>query len=235
MPWIGIAGYILTGVLLWSGLSKRNSGSGSSSKQLFTLVGFLGLLIMIAWTLDDLFHWWERFPKEIIGILGVLLIIERCVRIILARKKSGLMLLELGRVPVHDMIISLFAAVALAWIAVMDIVEITRWLDWTFRDISLQIFGLSLSLAVLIQGVSKRGLMHCGVFYGTGLIRWEHLESFNWERESTKVSTLVLHKRTAMPVFNLMTLSVKSELAQAVEEVLRQHNITGNGGVPTQE
>jgi hypothetical protein len=235
MAWTWIVGYILAGALLLSGLTKRKSDSRSSSKQLFVVVGILGLLMMIAWTLDDLFHWWERFPKEIIGVAGILMIIERCVRIILARKSRGSMLLDLGRVPVHDMIISLFAGVALAWLAVMDLVQITQRLHWTFQDISLQIFGLSLSFAVLIQGVSKRGLMDHGVFYGTGLTRWEHIESFSWERESTKVSTLVLHKRTTMPVFNLMTLSVKSELAEEVEEVLHQHNITGNGRVPKQE
>lgn len=235
MAWTWIVGYILAGALLWSGLSKRKSDLRSSSKQLFVIVGILGLLVMIAWTLDDLFHWWQRFPKELIGVAGVLMIIERCVRIILARKRNGSMLLDLGRVPVYDMIINLFAGVALACITVMDLVVITQRLHWAFQDISLQIFGLSLSFAVLIQGVSKRALMGRGVFYGTGLSRWEHIESFNWERESTTVSTLVLHKRTTMPVFNLMTLSVKSELAQAVEEVLHQHNITGNGGVPKQE
>jgi hypothetical protein len=235
MAWTWIAGYILAGALLWIGLSKRKSDSRASSKQLFVVVGILGLLVMIAWTLDDLFHWWDRFPKEVIGIAGVLMISERCIRITFVRKRKGSTLLDLGRVPVHDMIISLFAGVALAWIAVKDLVEITQRFHWTFQDISLQIFGLSLSFAVLIQGVSKRGLMDRGVFYGTGLSRWEHIESFNWERESTTVSTLVLHKRTTMPVFNLMTLSVKSELAPAVEEVLHQHNITGNGGVPKQE
>jgi len=235
MAWTWIAGYVLAGALLWVGLSKRKSDSKASSKQLFIVVGMFGLLAMIAWTLDDLFHWWQKFPKAFIGVAGVLLIIERCVRIILARKGRGSMLLDLGRVPVHDMIISLFAAVALAWIAVMDLVEITRLPRWTFQDISLQIFGLSLSFAVLIQGVSKRGLMDRGVFYGTGLSRWERFESFSWERESTTMSTLVLHKRTTMPVFNLMTLSVKSELAEAVEEVLHQHNIMENGGVAKQE
>mgnify|MGYP001197079715 CR=1 FL=1 len=235
MVWTWIAGYVLAGALLWSGLSKRKNDSRASSKQLFIVVGILGLLVMIAWTLNDLFHWWEKFPKAFIGAAGILLIIERCVRIILARKRRGSMLLDLGRVPVHDMIISLFAAVALAWIAVMDLVEITQMLRWTFQDISLQIFGLSLSFAVLIQGVSKRGLMDRGVFYGTGLSRWEQFESFNWERESATMSTLVLHKRTTIPVFNLMTLSVKSELAEAVEEILHQHNITGNGEVPKQE
>ena len=235
MEWTWIVGYILAGALLWSGLSKRKNDSRSSSKQLFVVVGILGLLVMTAWKLDDLFHWWEKFPKEFIGLVGVLLIIERCVRITLARKRRGSALLDLGRVPVHDMIISLFAAVALGWIAVTDLVEITKRLHWTFQDSSLQIFGLSLSFAVLIQGVSKRGLMDRGVFYGTGLTRWEHIESFNWERESKTVSTLVLHKRTTMPVFNLMTLSVKSELVPAVEEVLHQHNIMVNGGVPKQE
>ena len=235
MAWTWIAGYVLAGALLWVGLSKRKSDSRASSKQLFIVVGILGLLAMIAWTLDDLFHWWEKFPKVFIGVAGVLLIIERCVRINLGRKRSGLVLLDLGRLPVHDMIISLFAGVALAWITAMDLVWITQRLHWTFQDISLQVFGLSLSLVVLIQGVSKRGLMDRGIFYGTGLSRWEHIESFNWERESTTVSTLVLHKRTTMPVFNLLTLSVKSELAQAVEEVLHRHNIMGNGGVPKQE
>ena len=71
-----LLGYVLAAGLLWGGLSKHNK-LRASSKQLSTVVGAFVLLLMIAITLDDLFHWWSKFPKELIGGIGILIILER--------------------------------------------------------------------------------------------------------------------------------------------------------------
>ena len=220
-----LVGYVLAAGLLWGGLSKHNR-LRSSSKQLSTVVGAFLLLLMIAITLDDLFSWWSKFPKELIGGFGILIILERTFRVVRAWRLGGTLLLDLGRIPLQDMIINLFAGIGLAWLAVMDIVGIVQIPHWAFRDISLQTLGLSISYAVLIQALSKRRLMEHGVFFGTGFSPWEGIASFGWEKESATSSTLVLHKRTTMPVLHFTSLSVKAELTAAVEEVLHQHSIT---------
>jgi len=220
-----LVGYVLAAGLLWSGLSKRTK-LRTSSKQLATVVGAFVLLLMIAITLDDLFNWWSKFPKELVGGIGILIILERSVRLVRAQRRGGALLLDLGRIPAQDMIINLFAGVGLAWIAVIDIVGIVQMPHWAFRDLSLQILGISISYAVLIQALSKRRLMEQGIFFGTGFSPWERIESFAWEKESATSSTLVLHKRASMPVLHFTSLSLKAELTGAVEEVLLQHSIS---------
>jgi hypothetical protein len=217
-----LIGYVLAAGLLWGGLSKHNK-LRSSSKQLSTVVGTFVLLLTVAITLDDLFNWWIKFPKELIGVVGILIILERSIRIV--RGRGGALLLDLGRIPVQDMIINLFVGVGLAWISVVDIVGIVQMPQWTFRSLSLQILGLSISYAVLIQALSKRRLMERGVFFGTGYSPWEQIESYGWEKETATSATLVLHKRTRIPVLHFTALSIKAELTGPVEGVLNQHSI----------
>jgi hypothetical protein len=220
-----VMGYVLAAGLLWAGLSKHNK-LRSSSKQLSTVVGAFVLFLMIAITLDDLFNWWSKFPKELVGGVGIFIVLERSVRLVRARSHGGALLLDLGRIPIQDMIINLFVGAGLAWIAVIDIVGIVQVPQWAFRDLSLQILGLSISYAVLIQALSTRRLTERGIFFGTGFSPWERIESFAWEKESATSSTLVLHKRTTIPVLHFTALSIKAELTGAVEEVLHQHSIT---------
>jgi hypothetical protein len=219
-----LLGYVLAAGFLWGGLSKHNK-LRSSTKQLFTVVGVFVLILIIAMTLDDLFKWWNRFPKELIGVAGIAIVIERSVRLARAPRLGGLRLLDLGRIPGQDMIINLFVGLGLAWFSVMDIVAIVQSHHWAFRTISFHILGLSISYAVLIQAFSKRRLVEQGVFFGTGLCPYVQIESFDWEHESATSSILVLHKRTSIPVFHFTTVSIKAELTGAVEEVLRQHAI----------
>lgn len=226
-----IIGYVLAAGLLWGGLSKHTK-LRSSSKQLSTVVGGFVLLLTIAITLDDLFHWWSNFPRELFGVVGILIVPERTVRLFQARSHGGALLLDLGRVPLRDMIINLFAGVGLTWVAGLDIVEIVQKPHWAFRDLSLQILGLSIAYAVLIQGLSKRGLTERGVSFGTGLCPWESIQSFGWEKESATSSILVLHKRTKIPVLHFTALSVKLELTGAVEKVLHEHSIARKEEVP---
>lgn len=219
-----LVGYVLAAGLLWGGLSKHTK-LRLSTKQLSAVVGVFVLLFMVAITLDELFNWWSKFPKELIGVIGFLIFIERSIRVVRGRSLGGAVLLDLGRISTQEMIINLFAGIGLAWIAAMDIVGIMRMPHWAFRDLSFQILGLSIAYAVLLQALSKRGLMERGVFFGTGFSPWERIQSFSWEKESGMSSTLVLHKRTAIPMLHLTALSIKSELTVAVEEVLRQHSI----------
>jgi hypothetical protein len=223
-----LVGYVLAAGLLWGGLSKHTK-LRSSSKQLSTVVGAFVLLVMIAITLDYFFNWWDKFPKEVIAAAGILIVLERTIRLIRARNLGGAILLDLGRIPIQDMIINLFAGVGLAWIAVMDIIGIVQGPQWALRDLSLQILGLSISYAVLIQALSKRKLVERGVFFGTGFSPWEQIESFGWENESATSSTLVLHKRTKAPVLHFTALSIRAELAGPIEDVLQQRSITRTG------
>ncbi len=219
-----LVGYVLAAGLLWGGLSK-NTKLRASSKQLLTVAGGFVLLLMIALTLDELFDWWRRFPRELLGVIGIIIVLERSIRVIRANGRGGALLLDLGRMPIQDMIMNLFAGVGLAWVAVLDIVGIVKAPNWAFRDLSLQILGLSFSYAVLLQAFSKRKLQENGVFFGTGFCRWERIRSFGWEKESATSTNLVLHKRTPIPVLHFTTLSIKSELIGAVEDVLLKHSI----------
>jgi len=228
MALIWLVGYVLAAGLLWGGISKRTK-LRSTSKQLSMVVGIFVLILMIALTLDELFDWWSKFPRELLGVLGLLIVLERSVRVVQTRNRGGALQLDLGRMPMQDMIVNLFAGVGLVWIATLDIVGIVQAPHWAFKDLSLQILGLSVSYAVLVQALCKRRLMERGVFFGTGFSPWEQLESFEWEKESATSTMLVLHKRKSMPVLHFTTLSVKSELIGAVEEILHQHSVARVG------
>lgn len=231
MTWTLILGIIIGGLLMLGGLSSRVSGLRASTKQLIAVVGFLVVILAIVIMLDNLLHWWNKFPTELIGIVGILIVVERTFRVVRSRRQGGAMVVDLGRVPVQDMIINLFLGAALAWYAVMDIVTISHLPHWTFQYISIPILGLSLSYALVVQGLVKRKITEHGVSYGTGFSRWEQFESYDWERESANSSTLLLRKRSRS-IFRLLILSIKAEHIQAVEEVLEQHGIMRVGGAP---
>jgi hypothetical protein len=221
-----IVGLILAGALIGGGLVKWKNPMRASTRQMSIIIGFSVLLMILAIWLDDLFHWWSKFPMELLGIAGLLLVVERTIRSLRARRLSGALLLDLGRVPLQDLIINLFAGLALVVLSVMDLIQLTRQPNWSFRSVSLQILCLSLAYAVLLQGLSRRNLNDRGVFFGTGLLPWETIHTFHWERESTTSSMLVLHKKTRLPLFDIMTISVKAGSVQSVEELLRHHAIT---------
>jgi hypothetical protein len=224
MAWTWITGIVIGGILMFGGLSSRVSGLRASTKQLIAVMGFFAMVLASAILLDNLLHWWSRVPREIIGIIGILIVIERTFRVIRSPRQGGAMVLDLGRVPVQDVIINLFLAAGLAWFAVSDIVTISHLPRWTFQYISFQILGLSLSYAVAVQGLVKRKIMEHGLCYGTGFSRWEKFDSYDWERESVHSSTLLLHKRSGR-VFTLLIVSIKAEHVQEVEAVLEQRGI----------
>jgi hypothetical protein len=116
-----------------------------------------------------------------------------------------------------------------------DIADIIQAPGWKLENISYQIFGLSIALAVLIQGVSKRRLLEGGVFLGTSFLVWSKIESFAWEKASGTATTLVLNKRTKIPFLTSANISVRLEQMKQIEDILQQHNITRQSEGPTIE
>jgi len=232
MSWTWIIGILIGAILMFAGRSSRVTRLRASTKQLIAVMGFFALVLAIAIMLDNLLHWWTRIPREIIGAIGILIFIERTFRIIRSPRQGGALVLDLGRVPVQDVIINLCLAAGLTWFAVSDIVTISHLPRWSFQYISFQILGLSLSYAVAVQGLVKRKIMERGLCYGTGFCRWEQLDGYDWERESVHSSTLLLHKRSGR-VFTLLITSVKADHVHDVEAVLEQHGI-GRMGEPSQ-
>jgi hypothetical protein len=230
-----IPGFILAVVLIWIGLSKRVGTMRPSTRQVIAGAGFLLLLVMIAFSLDKAFGWWAKFPKMTVGILGVLIVLDRFVRIALLPGRGGSIVLDLGRIGGAEVIVNIVVALALAWYVMKDIGDVIQAPGWKLENISYQIFGLSIALAVLVQGVSKRRLLEGGVFLGTSFLAWSKIENFGWEKESGIAATLVLYKRRAIPFFVSANISVKLEHMKQIEDILEQHNITRKSEVPKPE
>jgi hypothetical protein len=232
MEFAWVLGFVFAGVLIWIGLSKRVGTMRPSSRQIIAAAGFLLLLVMIAFSLDKAFGWWANFPKVIVGILGVLIMLDRFVRIALLPGRGGSVVLDLGRIGGAEVIVNIVVALALAWYVMKDIADVLQVPGWKLENISYQIFGLSIALAVLIQGVSKRRLLEGGVFLGTSFLGWSKIENFGWEKESGTSATLVLYKRTRIPFFTSANISVRLEQMKQIEDTLKQHDITRKGEAP---
>ncbi len=230
-----ILGFVFAGVLIWLGLSKRVGTMRPSSRQVVAAAGFLVFLVMVAFSLDRAFDWWAKFPKVIVGILGVLVVLDRFVRIALLPSRGGNTVLDLGRIGSAEVILNIVVALALAWYVMKGIGDVIQKPGWKLENISYQIFGLSIALAVLIQGVSKRRLLEGGVFLGTSFLSWGKVENFGWEKESSTAATLVLYKRTKIPFFTSVNISVRLEHMKQIEEILEQHNVTRRSEAPMPE
>jgi hypothetical protein len=230
-----VLGYVFAGVLIWIGLSRHVGTLRPSTRQIIAASGFLLFLVMIALSLDKAFDWWAKFPKAVVGILGVIVVLDRFVRIAMVPRRGGSAILDLGRIGGAEVIVNIVVALALAWYVMKDIADIIQTPSWKLENISYQIFGLSIALAVLIQGVSKRRLLEGGVFLGTSFLAWSKIESFGWEKESATAATLVLYKRAAIPFFTSANISVRMEHMKQIEEILEQHNIVRKSEVPAPE
>jgi hypothetical protein len=229
MEFAWVLGFVFAGVLIWIGLSKSVGTMRPSYRQVIAAAGFLLLLVMIAFSLDKAFGWWEKFPKIIVGILGVLIVFDRFLRIAVFPSRGGNTVLDLGRIGGAEVIVNIIVALALAWYVMKDIADVIQAPGWKLENISYQIFGLSIALSVLIQGVSKRRLLEGGVFLGTNFLAWSKIESFGWEKASGSATTLVLNKRTTIPFFTSANISVRLEHMKQIEDILGQHNITRQG------
>jgi hypothetical protein len=227
-----VLGFVFAGVLIWIGLSKRVGTMRPSTRQIVAAAGFLLLLAMIGLSLDKAFGWWVKFPKVIVGIIGVLIVLDRFIRIAVVPGRGGSVVLDLGRLGGAEVIVNIIVALALAWYVMKDISDIIQAPGWKLENISYQIFGLSIALAVLIQGVSKRKLLEGGVFLGTSLLAWGKIEHFGWEKESGNTAVLVLYKRTSIPFFTSSNISVRLEHMKQIEDILELHNIAREGEGP---
>jgi hypothetical protein len=230
-----VLGFVFAGVLIWIGLSKHVGTMRPSTRQIIAASGFLLFLVMIAFSLDKAFDWWSKFPKAAVGILGVLIVLDRFVRIAIVPGRGGNTVLDLGRIGGAEVIVNIVVALALAWYVMKDIADIIQGPSWKLESISYQVFGLSIALAVLIQGVSKRRLLEGGVFLGTSFLAWSKIESFGWEKESATAATLVLYKRKAILFFTSANISVRLEHMKQIEEILEQHNIAKKSNVVVPE
>jgi hypothetical protein len=134
-------------------------------------------------------------------------------------------LLDLGRVPVGEFSIEIIVSAALAGNALIDGASAIRSPEWTINDISFEVLELSVAFAVFVQGILKRSVRERGIFHGTGLITWERIEGYSWEGLKGDSQTLVLQKQSSVALLRTVTLSVKSEQVEAVEQHLRGHNI----------
>jgi hypothetical protein len=232
MEFAWVLGFVVAAALIWVGLTKRVGTLKPSSRQIVAAAGFLLLLAMIALLLDKAFGWWEKFPKAIVGMLGVLIVVDRFIRIALLPSRGGTTILDLGRIGGAEVIVNIVVALALAWYVMKDIADVIQAPGWKLENISYQIFGLSIALAVLIQGVSKRRLLEGGVFLGTSFLAWSKIESFGWEKASGTATTLVLNKRTAIPFFTSTNISVRLEHMKQIEDIFGQHNIARQSEEP---
>lgn len=230
-----ILGYIFAAILIWIGLSKHVGTMRPSFRQILAAAGFLLLILMIAFTTDKVFDWWVKFPKSAVGVLGILIVLDRFVRIAVLPGRGGNLLLDLGRIGGVEVIVNIVVALALAWYTLKDTSDIIQTPGWKFGDISYQMFGLAIALGVLIQGVSKRKLLENGVFLGTSFLAWGKIEHYSWEKDSGAAAVLVLHKRTGVPFFTTSVISVRIEHTKQIEEILQQHNISLKAEGPTIE
>jgi hypothetical protein len=232
MTLIWILGYLFAALLIWIGFSKQAARVKASTKQLFLVFGFLVLLLMIGLSLDKQFQWWGRFPKDVIGVVGILVIVDRLFRVTVIRWRSGALVLNLGKMQGIEMIINIALGALLGYYVVKDIVAMMETPPWTFAGISYDVFGLSIAIAVVIQGVSGRALFERGVFHGTGLIAWEKINRYGWEKESSTAANLVLYKQTPSLFSSSVNLSVRAEQMKEVEDILHQHGIERVGEAP---
>ena len=232
MEFVWILGFIFAAALIWIGLTKTVGTMKPSSRQVVAAAGFLLLLAMIALSLDKAFGWWDKFPKLIVGIMGVLIVADRFIRIAVLPGRGGNTVLDLGRIGGGEIIVNIVVALALAWYVMKDIGDIIQAPGWKLENISYQVFGLSIALAVLIQGVSKRRLLEGGVFLGTSFLAWSKIESFGWEKATGTATTLILNKRTKIPFFTSTNISVRLEHMTQIEDILGQHNIARQSEEP---
>ena len=234
MQWFWVAGYLFAIGLMVLGLSRQTRFK-VASKQVFVGLGFFVLIAMTAVVLDAQYHWSQNVPEVSLAILGCVIVLYRAIGIGRHRLRGGALLLDLGRVPIGEFLIEIIVAGALAANAVIDGARAVQTEGWTINDISFAVLELSVALAVFAQGVLKRGVRERGVFHGTGLIPWEKIDSFAWEGGKSKSQTLVLQKQSSIAMLRTVTLSIDAEQVDAVEQLLRQHNIVPAGGVPDEK
>lgn len=235
MEFAWILGYVGAGLMILVGFTTHIGSLRASSRQVVAAAGFLLLLALVLLSLDKAYGWWDKFPKIVLGALGLVIVLDRFIRIAVLPGRGGKVVLDLGRIGGAEVIVNIVIALALAWYVLKDMGEVVQTPGWKLENVSFQIFGLAVAVAVLVQGVAKRKLLQEGVFLGTSLISWNKIEHYGWEKESGTAATLVLYRRTSIPFFTSTNISVQLGHMKQIEEILEQHNITKKGDAPVPE
>jgi hypothetical protein len=231
MRLVWVVGYLFAVVLIGVGLSKR-SKLKVAYKQIFVALGFFIVIAMTALVLEDLYHWSERFPNVLLAILGCFIVLYRGFSILRHWTRSGAIVLDLGRVPASEFAIEMIVAAALAANAIIDGVKEINTSGWAIDDISFEVLELSVAFAVFIQGILRRNVRQKGIFHGTGLIPWERIESYAWEGQKGKWVTLILQKQSPVALLRTVTIAVGTEQVEALENLMKQHNVAASGEPP---
>jgi hypothetical protein len=226
-----VLGYLFAAILIGLGLSK-GTRLKVASKQIFVAVGIFVLIAMTALVLDDLSHWSERFPNVSLAILGCLIVLYRGFSILWPWSRGGSILLNLGRVPASEFVIEMIVAAALAANAIIDGVKEINTSGWVIDNISFEVLELSVAFAVFVQGILRRNVREKGIFHGTGLVPWEKIESYGWEGQKGRWLTLILQKQSPVALLRTVTLSVSTEHVEALEKLMKQHNVAAPGEPP---
>ncbi len=226
MRWFWVAGYLFAIALIVLGLSRQTRFK-TASKQVFIGLGFFVLIAMTAIVLDSLYNWSQHVPDVWMAILGVAIVLYRAFGILRHRLRGGALLIDLGRVPIGEFLIEIIVAGALAANALIDGAKAMESPEWSIDDISFEVLELSVAFAVFVQGVLRRSVMEKGIFHGTGLIPWDKIDSFAWEEVRGNARTLILQKQSSLAMLRTVTLSVNAGQVEAVEQLLRQHNVKG--------
>jgi hypothetical protein len=235
MELIAALGYIFALLMIVVGLSKSIGTMRPSTRQVVAATGFLMLLLMIAFSLDKAVSWSDVVPKLTVGVLGIIILIDRCVRVMIVPRKGGAILLDLGHIGGFEVIINLAVALALGWYVVKNALEAMQNPMWKMADIAYQVFGFSVAVAVLIQAAGKRKLVQHGVFLGTSLLRWKNIESYGWEKESGAAPVLVLNRRAALPFLGATNISIRPDQMKSAENILVQHGVQKRRAAPRLE
>ena len=231
MRLVWIVGYLFAVVLIGVGFSKQTRLK-VAYKQIFVALGFFVVIAMTALVLDDLYHWSERFPNVLLAILGCFIVLYRGFSILRHWIRGGAIVLDLGRVPTSEFAIEMIVAVALAANAIIDGVKEISTSGWVIDDLSFEVLELSVAFAVFVQGLLRRNVREKGIFHGTGLIPWGRIESYAWEGQKGKWWTLILQKQSSIALLRTVTMSVGTGHVEALETLMKQHNVAASGEPP---
>jgi hypothetical protein len=231
MRLVWVVGYLFAVVLILVGFSKRTR-LRVAYKQIFIALGFFVVIAMTALVLDDLYHWSERFPNVLLAVLGCLIVVYRGFSILRHWSRGGAIMLDLGRVPTSEFAIEMIVAVALAANAIVDGVKEINTSGWVIDDISFEVLELSVALALFVQGFLRRNVRQKGIFHGTGLVSWENIEGYAWEGPKGKWLTLILQKKSPVAMLKTVTMAVATEHVDALEDLMKEHNIAASGEPP---
>lgn len=128
------------------------------------------------------------------------------------KRQAGSVLLSLGRLSRHKMFLVLGVLVILALIPfVWDLLRAGAEL----KEVSYVLTGLSVGVYWLFSGLSGLEIREAGIFCDGRLLKWERIESYEWEEKALTVRVKRRWPRTvSYPVPPLHRHAVNDLFAQ---------------------